>query len=522
MHPMNISEKSRTFNVTRNAGWAMVLHLLTILCQFVSRTIFIRLLGIDYLGINDLFNNVLMILSFTDLGIGSAIVFSMYKPLASNDTETLTSLMDFYKKAYRTIAIVIAVLGIAMVPFLKYIIQDPPQIPESLVFIYFLYVANTVVSYTCCYKKSIITADQKDYIVTIYYKIFYFLQILLQIVFLVLTQNFIVYLVIQMVCNISNNLFASRKADQMYPYIKEKPKKKLGRGEISTIVNNVRSLIIYRLSDTVMNSIDNILISALIGMKSVALCSNYLLIENSANQFIKQIINGFTASVGNLNVAAGREKQIEIFDAMMLITSWLYGYLTIGLVLLTTPLVELWLGDVYTIGAFVVFAMAIRSYVAGVQFVPYTFRTTMNLLGENRWMPLVGAAANLVLSVVFAHWFGIAGIFLATMVARLLTTTWMDIFVVFRKGFAQSPWRVYVRTALYAAVMLANMAITRFVLSLITIQGIPGFIVQVIVCSVVCNLLFLVCYCRTKAFGYVWMQFQNLIKMLFRKYISKS
>ena len=119
MHPMNISEKSRTFNVTRNAGWAMVLHLLTILCQFVSRTIFIRLLGIDYLGINDLFNNVLMILSFTDLGIGSAIVFSMYKPLASNDTETLTSLMDFYKKAYRTIAIVLAVLGSAMVPFLK-------------------------------------------------------------------------------------------------------------------------------------------------------------------------------------------------------------------------------------------------------------------------------------------------------------------------------------------------------------------------------------------------------------------
>ena len=110
----------------------------------------------------------------------------------------------------------------------------------------------------------------------------------------------------------------------------------------------------------------------------------------------------------------------------------------------------------------------------------------------------------------------------ATMVARLLTTTWMDIFVVFRKGFAQSPWRVYVRTALYAAVMLANMAITRVVLSLITIQGIPGFIVQVIVCSVVCNLLFLVCYCRTKAFGYVWMQFQNLVKMLFRKYISKS
>ena len=142
--------------------------------------------------------------------------------------------------------------------------------------------------------------------------------------------------------------------------------------------------------------------------------------------------------------------------------------------------------------------------------------------GEDTVVALAGPAANLVLSVVFAHWFGIAGIFLATMVARLLTTTWMDIFVVFRKGFAQSPWRVYVRTALYAAVMLANMAITQFVLSLITIQGIPGFIVQVIVCSVVCNLLFLVCYCRTKAFGYVWMQFQNLVKMLFRKYISKS
>lgn len=519
---MNIPEKSRTFNVTRNAGWAMVLHMLTILCQFVSRTIFIRYLGIEYLGINDLFNNVLIILSFTDLGIGSAIVFSMYKPLACNDTETLTALMDFYKKAYRVIAVVVGAFGIALVPFLGFIIKDPPEIPENLLFIYFLYVANAVLTYCYCYKKSIITADQKDYIVNIYYKLFYFLQILLQIVFLVVTRQFIVYLVIQMACNLLNNLVASRKADQMYPYIKEKPKKKLGRGEISTIVNNVRSLIIYRLSDTVMNSIDNILISALIGMKSVALCSNYILIENSANQFIKQIVSGFTASVGNLNVAAGREKQIEIFDAMMLITSWLYGYLTIGLVLLTTPLVELWLGDVYTIGAFVVFAMAIRSYVAGVQFVPYTFRTTMNLLGENRWMPLVGAAANLVLSVVFAHWFGIAGIFLATMVARLLTTTWMDIFVVFRKGFAQSPWRVYVRTALYAAVMLANMAITRFVLSLITIQGIPGFIVQVIVCSVVCNLLFLVCYCRTKAFGYVWMQFQNLIKMLFRKYISKS
>ena len=514
---MSAQEKSRTFNAARNAGWAMALHLLTILCQFAARTIFVKLMGIDYLGISDLFSNILMFLSFTDLGIGSAIVFSMYKPLACNNTDTLAALMDFYKKAYRVIAVVIAVLGLALIPFLGIIIKDPPHIREDLTVIYLLYLLHAVLTYCYCYKKSIITADQKDYIVTIYYKIFYFAQILLQILFLVLTHQFILYLLMQVLCSFLNNVFVSRKADRMYPFIREKPKKKLSREEIAVIVNNVRSLVIYRISDIVMNSIDNILISALINVRSVALCSNYLLIENSANQLIKQMISGFTASIGNLNAVSDRKKQMEIFDAMMLITAWLYGFLTIGLILLTTPLVELWLGDMYAIGSVVVFSMAIRNYVAGIQFVPYTYRTTMNLLWEKRFMPLAGAAANLVLSVIFAKWIGIAGIFLATMVARLLTTTWADIYIVFRKGFQQSPVRIYFRTALYAAVMLVNLKVTEAALALVSVDGIPGFAIRVIVCSVVCNLFFLLCYFRTRAFHYVWVNFRHLAARLLRR-----
>lgn len=454
---MDKSVASRTKHVTQNALWSFLLQILTIVFQFVSRTIFINSLGKDYLGISELFFNILTLVSFAELGIGSAIVYCMYKPLAENDQDKLASLMDFYKKAYRIIALIIALIGLACIPLLPYVIKDAPNIRESFTLIYLLYLFNTVISYFFTYTKSIITADQNDYIVILYYKVFYFLQVILQIIVLLLAHNFILFLLMQILCTFLNNFLISKRAKRMYPFIAKPNPEKLPTKERKVIAENVKSLVVYRICDIALNSIDNILISMLFGVLSVALCSNYLLVESSLSQIIKLVINAFNASIGNLNTGDDLVKSKRIFNAVYMITAWLYGFLAIGISVMSIPLIRLWLGESFIIGQAVITSIALRTYITGMQYGPFTYRTTMGLLREKRFVPLLAAILTLVLSVLFARFIGLAGIFFATFVSRLATTTIVDILIVFKKGFRQSPWPMFKKICFYFILLILGV-----------------------------------------------------------------
>ena len=243
---------SRTKNVSINMVTALFCQVVNLCLNFVSRTYFIQALGAEYLGVNGLFSNVLSILSFAELGIGNALVFSMYKPLAVGDHQKLTSLMALYKKAYRIIALVVAVTGLLYIPFMEYTIKDHPNIPENLYIIYLLFLCNTVVSYLVVYKKSIITADQKNYIVLIASEIPHIIQIVAQIAVLIIYHSFIGFLVIQIAFTFVGNLACAIIANKKYPYILNKPDP-LDKEERSEIFRNIRSMAMYKFGSIILN-----------------------------------------------------------------------------------------------------------------------------------------------------------------------------------------------------------------------------------------------------------------------------
>lgn len=186
-------QNSRTANTAKNASFGLVSQILNIILSFISRTVFIYVLGVEYLGINGLFTNILMLLSFAELGIGNAIIYGMYKPLAMDDKEKLKSLMALYAKAYKAIGLFVFTAGLLVVPFMEYIIKDTPNISENITLIYVLFLLNTSISYFFVYKKSIITADQKNYVVLFYQQLFKVGQTLAQVLFLWLNGYFILY-----------------------------------------------------------------------------------------------------------------------------------------------------------------------------------------------------------------------------------------------------------------------------------------------------------------------------------------
>jgi len=491
---------SRTENVVKNAWFALITQVANILLSFISRTAFIYVLGVEYLGLNGLFTNILMLLSFAELGIGNAIIYSMYKPLATGDKEKIKSLMALYAKAYRLIGIFVFVAGLLVIPFMDYIIKDAPDIKESINLIYLLFLANTTFSYFFVYKKSIIIADQKNYIVSLYQQAFHIIQVLAQIVFLLLTHEYILFLLIQIASTVLNNIITARKADKMYPYLKEGSPKPLDKAESKGIFANVRALFLYKFGSVVLNGTDNIIISMLIGITAVGLCSNYLLVISALTLISGQVMNAFTASVGNLNAIGDSNNKERVFNRIFFISSWMYGFFAVGLFMFLNPFIGLWLGEKFILSQGVIFAIVLHFYINSVHFTVYTYRTTMGLFVKGRLAPLAAAVVNIILSLWLGKTIGLMGIFLATSVARFFTTGIVDPVLVYRNGFNKNPIYYYKKYFLFFSIFVALYFVLDYIVSWIEIGGLIGFIVQVGLVTIIFNGIMILLFWKTQDF----------------------
>ena len=423
-------EKNRTKNTVRNVKTGIIVQLINKIMAFVVRTIFIKCLNTEYLGVNGLFTNILTILSFAELGIGTAIIFNMYKPVAEKDEEKIKSLMSLYKKSYNTIGVIVFLLGLCIIPFMGYIIKDVPNIKENITLIYLLFLFNTSSSYFFTYKKSIIIAHQQQSVINNIDSIFYLLKSTLEIVFLILTRNYILYLIIQIIGTFIENLVISFKANKMFPYLKDKNTEKLSKKETKNIFNNVKSLVVYQFGSVIMNGTDNILISSLINVATVGLCSNYTLIISSIKSIVSTGLNGVTASVGNLNSIGTSEKKEEVFYQLTFIDYIIYSFCTIAFIVLLNPFVKLWLGNDSLLSFSVSLALALNFFVDGMRNPGFIYRTTLGLFSKAKITPYIGAITNIILSIVLCKFMGLTGIFVATIIAQLVSYTWIDPYLI--------------------------------------------------------------------------------------------
>jgi len=472
---------------------------------FISRTIFIKALGAEYLGVNGLFTDILSILSFAELGIGNAMVFSLYKPLAEKDTSKIKSLMKLYELCYRVIGIIIAVLGIAVIPFLGNIIGDVSYVKENIIILYLLYLLNSVLSYFFVYKKSLIIADQKNYIVEIYQQVFYVLQVIVQSIFLIVTKQFILYLISVVVFTVLNNYFVARRADEMYPYLKSKEVRKLDKEELKSIVNNVKALIIYKIGHVLIDSTDSIFISMYINVVTIGLYSNYKMILSIFKTFGSTVNNSILSSVGNLNAVASSDRKYSVFREMLYLDVWFYGFTSAGLCLFLTEFINIWLGAGYDLSFDSVIAICVLYYISNVHYPCYTYRTTAGLFVFGKYVPLIAAIINIVLDIVLGKTFGMTGILLASIIARVVTYEIIDPYIIYKRVFSKNPIGYYSLYLFYAVLVIINVVLCKFCINLIPVDGLIGFVIKAVVTTAVFNALFLMFTIRT-------VEFKSLLK----------
>ena len=510
-------ERSRTEYSLLNIFVGLGGYLLNTVLGFICRMVFVRCLSADYLGVSGLFTNVLSMLSLAELGIGSAVVYALYKPLAEHDDNKIASLVKLYGTAYRTIGLIIAAVGIILMPFLKIIINEPPQIRESIYLLYAIYLFNTSSSYFFSYRTSLLSAAQQNYIVIGVNYAVTICQSIIQMAWLVLTHNYLGYLLIQSAGTLIYNIVASHIATKRYPFIKKKDIKPLSKKETRSLFANVRDLMIYKVSSLFVNSTDNILITFFNGLATTGVASNYTLLINTLNSLLGNIFNGMTASVGNYNALENEDRQYEMFSFLNLMNFWIFGWAALGIVLCSSDIVELCFGSDYVLPFSIPLVMATNFYIVGMLNAVWTFKNTLGLFRYGRFMQVALGFLNIILSIILGTYWGLFGILFATTLSRISTSTWYDPYAIFKYGFKKSPLLYLRRYIHYLLVLILTFTINFIVFRFIDGPLIIQIILKIIVCSIITNLVFFIAFHRTKEFSKFKTTLRNSINILLKK-----
>lgn len=510
-------KKSRTEYSVLNIITGLGGYALNTVLGLVCRIVFTRTLSAEYLGVSGLFTNILSMLSLAELGIGSAIVYALYKPLAVDDKEKVASLVKFYGQCYRVIGVVVAVIGVALMPFLHLLI-DEPNIQESIYLLYGLYLFNAASTYFFSYRASLLMAAQQNYIVTGVNYIITVAQSVLQIIWLFATHHYIGYLIIQCVGVFIYNIVVSYIARKEYPYIAGKNIKPLDEDEKGALVRNIRALVIWKLCGLLVNSTDNIIITFFNGLATVGLASNYTLLSGTLNSLLNQLFNGITASVGNLNAIESKEKKIAMFNIINLANFWLFGWVSIGIFVVSTDIVRLMFGSSYVLPLSIPFVIALNFYMVGMQNAVWTYKNTMGLFRQGRYLLIITAAINLACSIWLGKMWGLFGILFATAISRALTNTWYDPYAVFKYGLEEKVSIYFKKYGQYALILLLAGAICYGICALIHISALVDVILKFVICCVVPNLVFFLCFHNKEEFQY----FRDLTYRVFRRIFKKQ
>ena len=481
-----VSMRSRTKNTMFNVGSNFIVLVVKSILMFITRTVFIRCLGSEALGLNGLFTNVLYMLSLAELGVGQAINFSLYKPLASNDRNTISSLMSFYRKVYKIIGILILFVGMLLIPFLKYLINDIDTI-KDVYLIYVLYLVNTVSTYFISYKETLIIADQKKYEITWIELVFIILLNLLQIVFLFITKNYIVYLIIQFFTNLLQRIVINIYISKRYKDIDFKTTNKIDNHNLKTIKTNVKAMFFHKVGDYCINGTDNLIISSFINIITVGLYSNYLAIISLINSFVLTIYNGLTASLGNLIATESYDKRYRVFNNMNFIAFLLHGFAFVVLINIFNDFIELWIGNEYQLDFPIVVCILINFYLTGMRVPCSITKSAAGIYDIDKFTPIIQSIINLIVSIVLVKYIGLLGVVIGTIVSSIALPSWQRPVIVYKYVLNKSVKEYFINYFKYATIIIFTSLIS---LKILTLINISNLILTIIFKVMVVTLLF--------------------------------
>lgn len=491
-------QKKSFLNISSN----FLILLSNTILSFVVRTVFIKVLGEQYLGVNGLFTNILQVISLAELGIGTAINYALYDPLAKEDYKKVSIIMNFYKRVYETIGAIILIAGLILIPFLGTLMKDN-QVPNTII-IYLLYLFNTVGQYFISYKETLITADQRYYKLT---KIIFTSNVLIyvfQILVLLIFKSFIIYLLVQIFITLIQRLLCNKLITNSYNDVVDfRCSEKISRDELSKITTNVKAMFFHKIGYNIVQGTDNIIISAFINVATVGIYSNYLSLTTMVNTLLYSIFTSVTSSFGNLAILENKNKQENVFNILNFLAFIVFGFATLCFAILLEPFVTLWVGEKYVLPMQIVLVICINFYINGIKAPLDTVKEALGIYKQDQYIPLCQAALNIVFSILLVNRFGLIGVVLGTTISSLAMPFWNRPYIVYKYAFNKSCVTYFKDAIKKICLICIAYIIVYFIISKIKINNLIIVIAaRLLICIFVFAILVIVFYGKSDSFNF--------------------
>ena len=473
---------TRTKNTVRNIAFGFINRIINIILPFFSRTAILYIMGTKYLGLNSLFTSILSFLSLAELGVGAAMVYSMYKPIAENDEDTICALLNLYKRIYNIIGTVILGLGLMLVPFLNIIIKDDVPKAVNVYVLYLLYLINAVLSYWLfAYKNALLQAHQRTDVNSKISSIIVPISYVVMLGCLFLTRNYYAYIIWQPIFTILTNVLRVLYVNKMFPTLK--PRGEVDQEIKTSITKKVTALIGTKLNTVVLNAADNLVMSAFLGLTAIAIYGNYYYIMSSIIGFLGICYSAMTAGLGNSLAVETIEKNYNDFKKFSFINSWLVGWCTVCLVCLYQPFMKIWAGEELMFSFPIVLQICLYFYIYQIRKIPVTYKDAAGIWWEDRFRPYVSMIVNVVLNIVLVQVIGVSGIILSTVISLLVSIPWEN-YTIFKYVFRRSSKEYYINMFSYALFMMIAGLVTYLLCNLLG-DGILQLFIRAIICIIV-------------------------------------
>ena len=501
----------RTKNATKNIVFGTILKIYQIIVPFLIRTAMIYLLGVEYLGLNSLFTSILQVLNLAELGIGSAMVFSMYKPIAKDDKTTICALMKLYKIYYRIIGSIILVVGLMICPFIPKLIKGDVPADMNVYILYLLNLMATVLSYWLfAYKNCLLQAHQRTDVVSKITLIINTIQYAVQFLLLFIFKNYYFYVITLLLGQVTINIVTATVVNKIYPEYKAYGK--LPKKTVKDINNRVKDLFTAKVGSIIINSADSIVISSFLGLTALAIYQNYYYILTAIIGIVGVIFNSCTAGIGNSIIVESKEKNYNDLKKFTFIISWFAGFCSCALLCLYQTFMEIWVGKNLLLDFNAVICFCCYYFIYEINSLLNLYKDASGIWHKDRFRPLTTALTNLALNLILVNFIGIYGVLLSTVVSTLIVGFPWLVHNLFSEIFHKSPKEYLIKLLKYTTIVIIVAIITYILCELIKGETIITLIIKAVICTIVSNLLFFMAYRKSDEFG----ETINLVKKMLK------
>ncbi len=514
-------EEGRVTNATRNIFFGVILKVYQILLPFVMRTIITIFMGIKYLGLNGLFSSILLVLNMAELGVGSAMVYSMYEPIIRKDRQEICALLKLYRKYYRIIGAIIAVAGTIVLPFVPHLIAKNAagEVPSdvNIYIIYLLNLACTVISYWLfAYRSSLLTAHQRDDITSKVSLITNTFQYVGQMLVVIIFKSYYLYLIVSFLTQVLTNIVVAYFSVKKYP--EYKPEGELSPDTVKNINQRIKDLFTSRIGMVMVMSMDSIVISIFMGLTPLAIYNNYYYIVKSVITLLQVIYASCTAGIGNSIILESEDKNYNDMKKFTFIVAWLVGICSCCLLCLLHPFMLIWMGSENTLGIVIDICFTIYFFVDQMNLVLHTYKNAAGIWHEDRFRPLATAFTNLILNIILVQFLGIYGVLVASVISVSCVGMPWILHNIFKTMFKRSKKEYVLRIFFYAFITLIACTICYIATGFVSMTGIAGLIVKLFICLVLSNIVFVLFYSKFKEFG----ESKEIVNRIINRFIKKS